>query len=67
MFPTAAEPLPTALFLLTLGVLLAASALFARASIRVHVPVALVFLLIGVLAGSDVIGGVECHIWQGTC
>ena len=59
MFPTAAEPLPTALFLLTLGVLLAASALFARASIRVHVPVALVFLLIGVLAGSDVIGGVE--------
>ena len=59
MFPAAAEPLPTALFLLTLGVLLAASALFARASTRVHVPVALVFLIVGMLAGSDGIGGLE--------
>ncbi|HYD53695.1 MAG TPA: potassium/proton antiporter, partial [Gemmatimonadaceae bacterium] len=59
MFPATAEPLPTALFLLTLGVLLAASALFARASSRVHVPVALVFLLVGILAGSEGIGGLE--------
>jgi potassium/hydrogen antiporter len=58
MLPAVAEPIPTALFLLTLGALLAASALFARASSRVHVPVALVFLLVGMLAGEEGIGRV---------
>lgn len=55
--PTA-EPLPTALLLTTFGILLAVSALFSRASQRVGVPLALVFLGIGVLAGSEGIGGI---------
>lgn len=55
----AAEPAATALLLLTFGVLLLASALVARASQRVGVPVVLLFLLIGVLAGEEGIGGIE--------
>ncbi|MFL5578335.1 MAG: potassium/proton antiporter [Gemmatimonadaceae bacterium] len=53
-----AEPFPTAILLTTFGVLLAVSALFSRASQRVGVPLALVFLGIGVLAGSEGIGGI---------
>jgi cell volume regulation protein A len=53
------EPLPTA-FLLTLsGVLLALSVLFSRASRRFGVPVALLFLAIGMAAGSEGPGGIE--------
>jgi potassium/hydrogen antiporter len=52
------EPTATAIFLLTLGALLAAAALFARAGTRVHLPVALVFLALGMLAGSEGIGGI---------
>jgi cell volume regulation protein A len=54
MFPT--EPLPTALLLGGLGVLLALSAVLSRASIRFGVPVVLLFLLVGMLAGSEGIG-----------
>ena len=50
------EPLATALFLTTFGVLLALSIIFSRAAERFAVPVALVFLIIGVLAGSEGIG-----------
>jgi cell volume regulation protein A len=53
---TGAEPLATALLLTTFGVLLALSIIFSRAAERVAVPVALAFLLIGVLAGSEGIG-----------
>ena len=53
------EPLATALFLTTFGVLLALSIIFSRAAERFAVPVALVFLIIGVLAGSEGIGGIE--------
>ncbi len=56
MSPT--EPLATALFLVALGALLAASALASRFSGRVGVPFALVFLLIGVVAGSEGLGGI---------
>ncbi len=52
------EPAATALLFTTLGVLLVASALFSRASERVGVPVALVFLLVGVLAGGEGVGGI---------
>jgi cell volume regulation protein A len=52
------EPLPTAVALTATGVLLAVSVLFSRASGRLGIPVALLFLLVGMLAGSDGIGGI---------
>jgi cell volume regulation protein A len=51
-----AEPFGIALLLATLGTLLAISALFSRASDRFPIPVALVFLGIGMLAGSEGLG-----------
>ena len=53
------EPGATALLLVTFGSLLAISVLFSRATEKVSVPVLLVFLLIGILAGSEGIGGIE--------
>src|SRR5215207_11573062 len=53
---TGIEPLATALFLTTFGLLLALSIIFSRAAERFAVPVALAFLIIGVLAGSEGIG-----------
>src|SRR4029453_4183426 len=52
------EPLATALFLTTFGVLLALSIIFSRAAERFAVPVALGFLIIAVLPGSEGIGGI---------
>ena len=46
------EPNTTALLLLVIGVLLAASVLFSRASGRIGVPVVLIFLIIGWGAGG---------------
>jgi potassium/hydrogen antiporter len=54
-----AEPLTTALFMLTLGTLIAISALFSRAMGKAGIPVALLFIGIGVLAGSEGFGGIE--------
>ena len=56
MPPTVLEPAATALLLATFGLLLAVSVLFSRASERFSVPLALVFLGIGMLAGSEGIG-----------
>ena len=53
-----AEPLATAVLLTTFGVLLALSIVFSRAAERFAVPVVLAFLLIGVLAGSEGVGGI---------
>lgn len=50
------EPHDTALLLLATGVLLALSALFSRPSGRFGIPFALVFLAIGMVAGSDGLG-----------
>lgn len=50
------EPVATAVLVFTLGALLLASALFSRASDRLAVPVMLVFLAIGMLAGAEGIG-----------
>jgi cell volume regulation protein A len=55
---TGTEPLATALVLTTFGVLLALSIIFSRAAERFAVPVALVFLIIGMLAGSEGLGGI---------
>jgi len=52
------EPFGTALLLTTAGILMTASVLFSRASQRIGVPIALLFLLIGMLAGSEGIGGI---------
>ncbi|HYD53247.1 MAG TPA: cation:proton antiporter, partial [Gemmatimonadaceae bacterium] len=55
---TTTEPLPTAFALLVLGALLVASVLFSRIGARLGVPVALVFLLLGMFSGSEGIGGI---------
>src|SRR5512133_325613 len=54
----AAEPTATAILLTTFGVLLALSALFSRASERIGLPIALIFLGVGLLAGSEGLGGI---------
>jgi cell volume regulation protein A len=54
-----AEPASTALFFTGLAVLLALSALLTRAAERVRVPVPLLFLLIGMAAGSEGIGRID--------
>ncbi len=53
-----AEPNATALLLTTCGLLLAVSVVFSRASQRAGVPIALLFLLIGIVAGSEGLGGI---------
>jgi potassium/hydrogen antiporter len=53
------ELLWTSWFLVAFGALLALSALFSRTSARVGLPVFLVFLGVGMLAGSEGIGGIE--------
>lgn len=50
------EPLPTAVALLVTGVLLAVSVLASRTSGRLGVPFVLLFLAVGMLAGSEGIG-----------
>jgi len=52
------EPISIAWLLVTCGVLLAVSVLFSRASGRFGLPVFLTFLVLGMLAGSEGIGGV---------
>lgn len=53
-----AEPFPIAVALAVTGALLALAALASRASGRLGIPFALLFLLLGMLAGSEGIGGV---------
>jgi cell volume regulation protein A len=50
------EPGATALLLTTCGLLLMVSVLFSRASQRIGVPIVLLFLIIGMLSGSEGIG-----------
>ncbi len=65
-------PLSTpAILLFAFGALLAISVLFSRASARTGVPLTLVFLGIGMLAGSEGVGGIafgdyEIALWLGT-
>src|SRR5262245_4394705 len=59
MVPThPAEPSGIALLLTTCGILLVVSVLFSRASQRIGIPIALLFLLVGMVAGSEGIGGI---------
>ena len=59
-----AEPSATALLLTTCGVLLAVSVVFSRASQRIGVPIALIFLCVGMLAGSEGIGRIPLDDYQ---
>jgi potassium/hydrogen antiporter len=52
------EPLPTALALTIFGALLALSAILGRTLGRMGVPVVIVFLVLGMAAGSEGIGGI---------
>lgn len=52
------EPGATAAFLAVMGILLAGCAVFSRALDRIGVPVVLIFLLLGMLGGSEGIGGI---------
>jgi len=51
-----AEPFLTAVILAVFGALLVVSVVFSRASVRTGVPITLMFLAIGMLAGSEGIG-----------
>src|SRR3954453_20593690 len=53
-----AEPHATAIFLVVVGALMAISVLFSRAADQLGVPVVLLFLLLGMLGGSEGIGGI---------
>src|SRR5512144_1236684 len=53
------EPSATAFLLVVLGVLVGLSALFSRASRSFGLPVALLFLAIGMAAGAEGIGGIR--------
>jgi cell volume regulation protein A len=52
------EPLATNLFLLIAGILLALCALASRVATRTGLPLVLIFLVIGMLAGSEGFGGI---------
>ncbi|HZX93639.1 MAG TPA: potassium/proton antiporter [Myxococcales bacterium] len=54
-----AEPHAIAGFLLAAGLLIAMAALFSRASERAGLPLALAFLAVGMLAGSEGLGGIS--------
>src|SRR5215218_9630243 len=53
------EPEATALLLATCGLLLGVSVVFSRASQRTGVPIALLFLAVGMLAGSEGLGRID--------
>jgi cell volume regulation protein A len=58
------EPLPTAVALAIFGVLLLVSVFSSRATERLGVPVALIFLVIGMLAGSEGIGNIPFEDYE---
>src|SRR5919107_1104 len=53
---TTYEPQATALLLATCGLLLGVSVVFSRASQRTGVPIALLFIVVGMVAGSEGLG-----------
>lgn len=59
-----AEPQQSAILLAVLGVLVALSVLLSRPIDRLGVPVVLLFLVLGMLGGSEGIGGIEFSNYQ---
>lgn len=62
----ASEPMATAVIVTIIGILLGVSVLFSRASERSGVPVALIFLGIGIVAGSEGLGGIAFENYEAT-
>ncbi len=58
------EPFATAALVFTFGLLMAVSVLFSRALEKLGVPILLLFLLLGIAAGSEGIGGIEFDNYQ---
>jgi len=58
------EPIATAVLLTAFGILLAVSVGLSRASARLGLPVVLLFLIVGVLAGSEGVGGISFSDYQ---
>jgi cell volume regulation protein A len=58
------EPLATAWLLVTGGILLVLSVVLSRTSGRLGIPIFLLFLLVGMLAGSDGLGGIAFDDYQ---
>ena len=58
------EPLLTAVIMSVFGALLVISVVFSRASLRAGVPITLIFLGLGMLAGSEGIGGIPFEDYQ---
>ena len=58
------EPHATAVFFMVVALLLAASALVSHATQRLRVPAGLIFLAIGMLAGSEGLGGIAFDDYQ---
>ncbi len=58
------EPAATAVLLTVLGLLIAVSVVFSRAVDRIGVPVVLLFLVLGMLGGSEGLGGIEFADYQ---
>src|SRR5829696_2902621 len=58
------EPYATAVFFVVVAVLLGASALLSHATQRLRVPAGLIFLAIGMLAGSEGLGGIAFDDYQ---
>lgn len=61
---TLTEPGATAVLLLVLGVLMAVSVLFSRTTDRMGVPIVLLFLILGMLGGSEGPGGFPFDDYQ---
>ena len=53
------EPNSTAFLMMAMGLLMAASVLFSRLAGRAGLPVALLFIAVGMAAGSEGVGGIE--------
>ena len=56
--PAFAEPYGTAVFLLIVGVLIGVSGLISKTADRLGVPVVLLFLVLGMIGGSEGLGGI---------
>lgn len=60
------EPTATAIVLVTAGLLMALSVLFSRAPSRLGVPIPLIFMALGMLAGESGLGGISFNDYSFT-